>query len=231
MVAKKLSTVARRQVWPSRRTVAGRSDNEPDRPPDDHRRSRSPFVTCSSAESESDHVRTHDRPSQPGHRGPRPAAGAPRRHRDPRPQVAELLARKQAAVSDGVGTVLPVFIKAAGGGVLVDVDDNSLIDLGAGIAVVNVGNAAPTVVDGIQEQAAAFTHTCFMVTPYEGYVAVAEQLNRLTPGDHAKKTALFNSGAEAVENAVKIAQVRHRPLRQSSSSSTPTTDAPTSRWR
>lgn len=124
----------------------------------------------------------------------------------PGPKSAELLSRKKAAVSDGIGTVLPVFIKAAGGGVLVDVDDNSLIDLGAGIAVVNVGNAAPTVVAGIQEQAAAFTHTCFMVTPYEGYVAVAEQLNRLTPGDHAKKTALFNSGAEAVENAVKIAR-------------------------
>ena len=124
----------------------------------------------------------------------------------PGPRSVELLARKQAAVSDGIGTVLPVFVKAAGGGVLVDVDNNSLIDLGAGIAVVNVGNAAPEVVSGIQEQAAAFTHTCFMVTPYEGYVAVAEQLNRLTPGDHAKKTALFNSGAEAVENAVKIAR-------------------------
>ncbi len=124
----------------------------------------------------------------------------------PGPKSAELLARKQAAVSDGIGTVLPVFVKAAGGGVIVDVDDNSLIDLGAGIAVVNVGNAAPSVVAGIQEQAAAFTHTCFMVTPYEGYVAVAEQLNKLTPGDHEKKTALFNSGAEAVENAVKIAR-------------------------
>jgi 4-aminobutyrate aminotransferase/(S)-3-amino-2-methylpropionate transaminase len=124
----------------------------------------------------------------------------------PGPRSAELLARKQSAVSDGIGTVLPVFVKAAGGGVIVDVDDNSLIDLGAGIAVVNVGNAAPAVVAGIQEQAAAFTHTCFMVTPYEGYVAVAEQLNALTPGDHAKKTALFNSGAEAVENAVKIAR-------------------------
>jgi 4-aminobutyrate aminotransferase/(S)-3-amino-2-methylpropionate transaminase len=124
----------------------------------------------------------------------------------PGPKSQELLARKQAAVSNGVGTVLPVFITAAGGGVLVDADDNSFIDLGAGIAVVNVGNAAPDVVSGIQEQAAAFTHTCFMVTPYEGYVAVAEQLNRLTPGDHAKKTALFNSGAEAVENAVKIAR-------------------------
>ena len=124
----------------------------------------------------------------------------------PGPKSQELLARKQAAVSDGIGTILPVFVTAAGGGILQDVDGNSLIDLGAGIAVTNVGNASPHVVDGISKQAAQFTHTCFMVTPYEGYVAVAEELNRLTPGDHAKKTALFNSGAEAVENAVKIAR-------------------------
>ena len=124
----------------------------------------------------------------------------------PGPKSVALLERKQAAVSDGIGTILPVFITAAGGGVLVDADGNSFIDLGAGIAVVNVGNAAPAVVEGIQQQAAQFTHTCFMVTPYEGYVAVAEALNRLTPGSHAKKTALFNSGAEAVENAVKIAR-------------------------
>ncbi len=83
---------------------------------------------------------------------------------------------------------------------------NSLIDLGSGIAVTTVGNSAPRVVAAVQEQVAAFTHTCFMVTPYEGYVAVAEALNRLTPGDHEKRTALFNSGAEAVENAVKIAR-------------------------
>ncbi len=124
----------------------------------------------------------------------------------PGPRSMELLRRKHAAVADGIAPVLPVFITAAGGGVVVDVDGNSLIDLGAGIAVVNVGNAAPAVVEGIQQQAAQFTHTCFMVTPYEGYVAVAEALNRLTPGDHSKKTALFNSGAEAVENAVKIAR-------------------------
>jgi len=124
----------------------------------------------------------------------------------PGPRSQELLARKQAAVPDGIGTVLPVFVTAAGGGVVVDADGNSLIDLGAGIAVVNVGNASPHVVEGVQRQVSQFTHTCFMVTPYEGYVAVAEELNRLTPGDHPKKTALFNSGAEAVENAVKIAR-------------------------
>ncbi len=90
---------------------------------------------------------------------------------------------------------------------LVDVDGNSLIDLGSGIAVTTVGNAAPAVARNVHAQVDAFTHTCFMVTPYDGYVDVCEKLAELTPGDHAKKTALFNSGAEAVENAVKIARV------------------------
>jgi 4-aminobutyrate aminotransferase/(S)-3-amino-2-methylpropionate transaminase len=125
----------------------------------------------------------------------------------PGPRSRELMARRAAAVSAGVGTTLPVFVERAGGGVIVDVDGNSLIDLGAGIAVVNVGNAAPRVVAAVQEQVAAFTHTCFMVTPYEGYVAVCEELARVTPGDHEKRSALFNSGSEAVENAVKIARV------------------------
>ena len=89
---------------------------------------------------------------------------------------------------------------------LLDVDGNSLIDFGSGIAVASVGNSAPHVVAGVTEQVAAFTHTCFMITPYEGYVEVCEELARLTPGDHAKKSALFNSGSEAVENAVKIAR-------------------------
>jgi len=124
----------------------------------------------------------------------------------PGPRSVELQTRKNAAVSSGVGTTLPIYITEAGGGILVDVDGNQLIDFGAGIAVTSVGNAAPRVVDAVREQVAAFTHTCFMVTPYEGYVAVAEQLNELTPGDHDKKSALFNSGAEAVENAVKIAR-------------------------
>ncbi|HEX8498629.1 MAG TPA: 4-aminobutyrate--2-oxoglutarate transaminase [Actinomycetales bacterium] len=124
----------------------------------------------------------------------------------PGPRSRELHARKTAAVASGVGTTLPVYVERAGGGVIVDVDGNSLIDLGSGIAVVNVGNANPRVVEAVREQVERFTHTCFMVTPYEGYVAVCEQLARLTPGDHAKKSALFNSGAEAVENAVKIAR-------------------------
>ncbi|MCR4514293.1 4-aminobutyrate--2-oxoglutarate transaminase [Aeromicrobium sp. 50.2.37] len=124
----------------------------------------------------------------------------------PGPRSRELMARKHAAVAAGVGTTMPVFAVEAGGGIVVDVDGNSLIDLGSGIAVTTVGNSAPRVVAAVQDQVAAFTHTCFMVTPYEGYVAVAEALNRLTPGDHDKRTALFNSGAEAVENAVKIAR-------------------------
>src|SRR4051812_10009804 len=128
----------------------------------------------------------------------------------PGPESLARLERKRAHVADGVGTTLPVFVVAAGGGVLVDADGNSLIDLGSGIAVSSVGNAAPSVVSRVQEQVAAFTHTCFMVTPYDGYVDVCEQLAELTPGDPSatpKKSALFNSGAEAVENAVKIARV------------------------
>ncbi|MFB7667878.1 4-aminobutyrate--2-oxoglutarate transaminase [Kitasatospora sp. NPDC056138] len=124
----------------------------------------------------------------------------------PGPKSQELQARKLGAVAAGVGTTLPVYVARANGGVLEDVDGNSLIDFGSGIAVTNVGNSAEAVVAKASEQLAAFTHTCFMVTPYEGYVAVAEQLNELTPGDHEKRTALFNSGAEAVENAVKIAR-------------------------
>jgi 4-aminobutyrate aminotransferase / (S)-3-amino-2-methylpropionate transaminase / 5-aminovalerate transaminase len=124
----------------------------------------------------------------------------------PGPRSRELLKRRTGAVASGVGTVLPVFVERAGGGVIVDVDGNSLIDLGSGIAVTSVGNAAPEVVRRVTEQVAAFTHTCFMVAPYEGYVDVCEQLADLTPGDHPKKSTLFNSGAEAVENAVKIAR-------------------------
>jgi 4-aminobutyrate aminotransferase / (S)-3-amino-2-methylpropionate transaminase / 5-aminovalerate transaminase len=124
----------------------------------------------------------------------------------PGPASRALAQRRQASVARGVSSVLPVYAQAAGGGVLVDVDGNSLIDFGAGIAVVSVGNSAPRVVDAVTEQVARFTHTCFMVTPYEGYVRVCEELARLTPGDHDKRSVLVNSGAEAVENAVKIAR-------------------------
>ena len=124
----------------------------------------------------------------------------------PGPRSKEKFARRAEHVAQGVGTTLPVFVEAAGGGVLVDVDGNSLIDLAAGIAVASVGNAAPHVVERVVAQAQAFTHTCFMVTPYDGYVDVCELLAELTPGDHAKKSALLSSGAEAVENAVKVAR-------------------------
>ncbi len=130
----------------------------------------------------------------------------------PGPISRDLLARRQAAVARGVSHVLPVFITAAGGGVLVDADGNSLIDFGSGIAVTSVGNSAPRVAERVRHQAGQFTHTCFMVTPYEGYVAVCEKLAEHTPGGHDKRSALFNSGAEAVENAVKIA--RHATGRQ-----------------
>jgi 4-aminobutyrate aminotransferase/(S)-3-amino-2-methylpropionate transaminase len=124
----------------------------------------------------------------------------------PGPRSVELMARKRAAVAQGVGTTLPVFAVEAGGGIVKDVDGNSLIDFDSGIAVTSIGNSARRVVEAVQTQVEAFTHTCFMVTPYEGYVAVAEALNDITPGQHVKRPVLFNSGAEAVENAVKIAR-------------------------
>jgi 4-aminobutyrate aminotransferase/(S)-3-amino-2-methylpropionate transaminase len=141
---------------------------------------------------------------------PHPSAGLAQQRRLvtelPGPRSRQLSARRDAAVSAGVGVTLPVFIAAAGGGVLLDVDGNSLIDLASGIAVTSVGNAAPAVVTAVQAQVEHFTHTCFMVTPYESYLAVCEELARLTPGKHDKRSALFNSGAEAVENAVKVAR-------------------------
>ncbi|MYV52875.1 4-aminobutyrate--2-oxoglutarate transaminase [Streptomyces sp. SID3212] len=124
----------------------------------------------------------------------------------PGPRSLELQARRSAVVAAGVASTLPVFAARAGGGVLEDVDGNRLIDFGSGIAVTTVGASAEAVVRRATAQLADFTHTCFMVTPYEGYVEVCERLAELTPGDHAKKSALFNSGAEAVENAVKIAR-------------------------
>ena len=125
----------------------------------------------------------------------------------PGPRSIELAVRRESAVSAGVSSGLPVYIERGAGAILVDVDGNQLIDLGSGIAVASVGHAHPAVTAAIAEQAASFNHTCFMVTPYEEYVAVAEELNALTPGDHAKTTALFNSGAEAVENAIKVARL------------------------
>jgi 4-aminobutyrate aminotransferase / (S)-3-amino-2-methylpropionate transaminase / 5-aminovalerate transaminase len=124
----------------------------------------------------------------------------------PGPRSQELHARKLAAVSSAVGTSLPVYVERAGGAIVVDADGNQLIDFSSGIAVTSVGHGSPRVIERVQAQVADFTHTCFMVAPYEEYVEVAEKLNELTPGTHEKRSALFNSGAEAVENAVKVAR-------------------------
>ncbi len=124
----------------------------------------------------------------------------------PGPRSLELESRRRAAVAAGVSSSFPVYVERGDGAILVDVDGNHLVDLGAGIAVVSVGHAAPEVSEAVAAQAERFNHSCFMVTPYEGYVAVAERLNALAPGDGERRTALFNSGAEAVENAVKVAR-------------------------
>jgi len=118
----------------------------------------------------------------------------------------ELHKRRTAAVARGVTSVVSSYVDHAAGGSLHDVDGREWIDFGSGIAVTSVGNSAPRVVAAVREQVERFTHTCFMVTPYESYVAVCEQLAALTPGTFDKRAALFNSGAEAVENAVKVAR-------------------------
>ncbi|WP_447003043.1 4-aminobutyrate--2-oxoglutarate transaminase [Saccharothrix isguenensis] len=124
----------------------------------------------------------------------------------PGPRSRELAERRKGAVAAGVGSTLPVFVDHAEPGLLVDVDGNRLIDFGSGIAVTGVGNPAPRVARAVHEQIDRFSHTCFMVTPYEGYLEVCERLAELTPGGHDKRSVLLNSGAEAVENAVKIAR-------------------------
>ena len=124
----------------------------------------------------------------------------------PGPRSTALQQRRDRALPPGLGTTLPVFVERAGGGIIVDVDGNQLVDFASGIAVTSVGASAPAVVGRVQAQAARFTHTCFLVTEYESYLDVADWLNDHTPGDHPKTTALFSTGAEAIENAVKIAR-------------------------
>lgn len=124
----------------------------------------------------------------------------------PGPRSRALLERRLAAVPRGVFHTVPVFVEAGSGAILRDVDGNQLIDLGAGLAVLNAGNNAPAVVEAVREQLERFTHTCFHVTMSEPYVALAERLNALVPGDEPHRTMFTNSGAEAVENAVKIAR-------------------------
>jgi len=118
----------------------------------------------------------------------------------------QLTRQKTQFISDGVGITTTNFIQSAQGAILRDVEGQEFIDFAGGIAVMNVGHSHPKVVAAIKEQAEKFTHTCFMVNPYEPAVKLAEQLCRITPGDFAKRAVFLNSGAEAVENAVKIAR-------------------------
>src|SRR5438309_1849551 len=124
----------------------------------------------------------------------------------PGPKSRELLARRQQFVARGVGSTMNVFAAKADGAIIEDVDGNRYIDFAGGIGVMNIGHTRPEVTQAIAEQAAKFVHTCFSVMMYESYVALAERLVKLTPGDFPKKAIFFNSGAEAVENAVKIAR-------------------------
>ncbi|HRC84663.1 MAG TPA: 4-aminobutyrate--2-oxoglutarate transaminase [Thermoanaerobaculia bacterium] len=124
----------------------------------------------------------------------------------PGPRSQALLERRLAAVPRGISFTAPLFVERAEGALLHDVDGNTLIDFAGGIGTLNMGHANPAVVEAVQKQVARLTHTCFSVAMYEPYVALAEKLNEVTPGRFAKKTLLANSGAEAIENAVKIAR-------------------------
>ena len=130
----------------------------------------------------------------------------------PGPKSKAEIQRRSEEVSGGLGIAFPAVIASTGGAILVDLDGNQIIDMAAGIAVNNVGNSAQRVIDRVIEQVQAFSHTCFTVVPYQGYIDVCAKLNAHTPGTHKKKSVLVNSGAEAVENAVKIA--RHATKRQ-----------------
>jgi 4-aminobutyrate aminotransferase/(S)-3-amino-2-methylpropionate transaminase len=114
--------------------------------------------------------------------------------------------RREAAIPRGPANATPIFAARADGAVIEDVDGNRYIDFAGGIGCLNIGHRSPRVISAIREQLEKYLHLCFAVTPYEGYVAVAEKLNSLAPGNFAKKTILVNSGAEAIENAVKIAR-------------------------
>jgi 4-aminobutyrate aminotransferase/(S)-3-amino-2-methylpropionate transaminase len=124
----------------------------------------------------------------------------------PGPESQALLARRARAVPKGVPAVTPIAIAHAEGAVLTDVDGNRFIDFGGGIGVVNAGHRHPAVLDAVREQLDRYLHVCFPVSSYEPYIALAERLNAITPGTHEKRTFLLNSGAEAVENAVKAAR-------------------------
>jgi 4-aminobutyrate aminotransferase/(S)-3-amino-2-methylpropionate transaminase len=147
----------------------------------------------------------------------------------PGPRSIELQERRRRVVSDGVSSALPVFIQRAHGAILVDVDGNQFIDLGAGIGVTTIGHTDDAVVAAASAQLADVTHTLFTITPYEEYVRVAELLAEHTPGAFAKKTVLVNSGPRPSRTASRSpANTRAAPA--SPCSSMPTTGAPTSRW-
>lgn len=118
----------------------------------------------------------------------------------------QIQARKAAATPRGVGVMAPFFAARAEGAELWDVEGRRFIDFAGGIAVMNVGHGHPKIKAALQEQLERFTHTCYQVVPYESYVSLAEKINQLTPGSHAKKTAFFSTGAEAIENSIKIAR-------------------------
>ncbi len=124
----------------------------------------------------------------------------------PGPKSRALMERRHNAVTSGVGIATPMFASEAKGALLTDVDGNTFIDFGGGIGVLNVGHTDSRVVEAVREQAERLTHTCFYVTEYEPYIELAEKLNALVPGDFEKRSFFVNSGAEAVENAVKIAR-------------------------
>jgi 4-aminobutyrate aminotransferase / (S)-3-amino-2-methylpropionate transaminase / 5-aminovalerate transaminase len=130
----------------------------------------------------------------------------------PGPRSRVLLERRAQSVPRGVPAVTPIAVVHAEGAIITDADGNRLIDFGGGIGVVNTGHRHPSVVAAVRAQLDRFAHVCFPVSTYEPYIELCERLNRLTPGDHPKRTFLVNSGAEAVENAVKVA--RHFTGRQ-----------------
>ena len=124
----------------------------------------------------------------------------------PGPKSKALLARRTAAVPQGLFNISPIFVERGEGATITDVDGNVLLDFSGGLGSLNTGHANPKVVEAVTAQAKKFLHTCFHIAQYEPYVALAEKLNSIAPGKFAKKTLLVNSGAEAVENAVKIAR-------------------------
>ncbi len=124
----------------------------------------------------------------------------------PGPRSLAMFKRKKISISNGVDVVMPVFVKSAKGTLIQDIDGNTFIDFYGGVGATNSGHGNQLIVNAIKKQAERFVHTCFFETPYESYIEVCEKLNKITPGKFKKKSALFNSGAEAVENAVKIAR-------------------------